>query len=68
MSVVELNVYRAFRAVGVPEEKAVKAVQALLRRDGETGSLKAELQIIKLMMYLIFAFQLGTIVKLFSLY
>lgn len=65
MSIMQSEVFEAFRAIEVPEEKALKAVQALSKRDDEVGSIKAELLVIKWMMGFVLAFQVAIFAKLF---
>lgn len=56
MTVLQSEVYEAFRAVNVPEGEAVKAAAALSRRDDDV-SLKGKLLVIKWMMGFVLAFQ-----------
>lgn len=65
MSVMQSEVFEAFRAIDVPEEKALKAAQALSKRDDEVGSVKSELLVINWMMGFVLAFQVAIFAKLF---
>jgi hypothetical protein len=65
MSVVQSEVFEAFRAIDVPEDKAMKAATALSRRDDDVTSIKSELMLIKWMMGFVLAFQIGIFAKLF---
>lgn len=65
MSVMQSEVFEAFRAIDIPEDKAIKAAQALSKRDDEVGSVKAELLVIKWMMGFVLAFQVAIFAKLF---
>jgi hypothetical protein len=65
MSVMQSEVFEAFRAIDVPEDKAMKAATALSRRDDDVTSIKSELVLIKWMMGFILAFQIGIFAKLF---
>lgn len=65
MSVMQSEVFEAFRAINIPEDKAIKAAQALSKRDDEVGSVKAELLVIKWMMGFVLAFQVAIFAKLF---
>ncbi len=48
MSVMEAEVYEAFKAIGVPDEKASAAAQALSRPKPEVSTLAADLGALKL--------------------
>lgn len=65
MSAMESEVYEAFRAIAIPEDKALKAAAALSKRDDDVSSIKAELNVIKWMMGFVLAFQAGIFTKLF---
>jgi hypothetical protein len=65
MSVMQSEVFEAFRAIDVPEDKAMKAATALSRRDDDVTSIKSELMQIKWMMGFVLAFQIGIFAKLF---
>ena len=64
MSVMQSEVFEAFRAIDVPEEKAMKAATALSRRDDDVISIKSELMLIKWMMGFVLAFQVGIFARL----
>jgi hypothetical protein len=64
MSVMQSEVFEAFRAIDVPENKAMRAAIALSRGDDVT-SIKSELMLIKWMMGFVLAFQIGIFAKLF---
>lgn len=66
MSVMQSEVFEAFRAIDVPEEKAMKAATALSKRDDDVSLIKSELMLIKWMMGFILAFQVGIFAKLFA--
>ena len=65
MSVMQSEVYEAFRAIDIPEEKALKAATALSKRDGDVSGLKSELLVIRWMMVFVLAFQVVIFAKLF---
>lgn len=65
MTVLQSEVFEAFRAIDIPEDKALKAASALSKRDDDVSSLKAELLVIKWMMGFVLAFQIGIFAKLF---
>ncbi len=65
MTVMQSEVFEAFRAIDVPEDKALKAAQALSRRDDDVGSLKSDMTLMKWMMGFVLAFQVAIFVKLF---
>lgn len=66
MSVMQSEVFEAFRAIDVPEEKAMKAATALSKRDDDVSLIKSELMLIKWTMGFILAFQVGIFAKLFA--
>lgn len=63
MSVMQSEVFEAFRAIDVPEEKAMTALR---KRDDDVSLIKSELMLIKWMMGFILAFQVGIFAKLFA--
>ncbi len=65
MSVMQTEVFEAFRAIDIPEEKALKAAAALSKRDDDVTSIKSELSLVKWMMGFVLAFQVAIFVKLF---
>ena len=65
MSTIQAEVFEAFRAIDVPEDKALKAATALGRRDSDVVSLKADMTVMKWMMGFVLAFQVAIFVKLF---
>ena len=76
MSALIGEVYEAFRAMEVPEDKALKAAEALSRRDNDVTSLRADLAttktaieakitLLQWMMGFVLAFQVAIFVKLF---
>lgn len=65
MSNVQSEVFEAFRAIDIPEDKALKAAAALSKRDDDVASVKGELLVMKWMIGFVLAFQVGIFVKLF---
>jgi hypothetical protein len=65
MSNMQSEVFEAFRAIDIPEEKALKAAAALSKRDDDVTSIKGELALMKWMIGFILAFQIAIFVKLF---
>jgi len=65
MSAMQSEVFEAFRAIDIPEDKAMKAAAALSKRDDDVISLKGELLLIKWMMGFVLAFQVAIFAKLF---
>ena len=65
MSVMQSEVFEAFRAIDIPEDKALKAASALSKRDDDVSSVKGELLLIKWMMGFVLAFQVAIFIKLF---
>jgi hypothetical protein len=49
MSALQSEVYEAFRDIGVPEDKAMKAATALSKRDDAVTAIKGELLLLKWM-------------------
>jgi len=65
MSAMQSEVFEAFRAIDIPEDKALKAAAALGRRDDDVVSIKADIVLIKGLMALLAALQVAIFVKLF---
>ena len=65
MSAMQSEVFEAFRAIDIPEDKALKAAAALGRRDDDVVSIKADIMLIKGLMALLAALQVAIFVKLF---
>ena len=65
MSAMQSEVFEAFRAIDIPEDKALKAAAALGRRDDDVVSIKADIVLIKGLMALLAALQIAIFVKLF---
>ncbi len=62
---MQSEVFEAFRAIDIPEDKAMKAASALSKRDDEVVSVKSEITLIKWMMGFVLAFQVAIFAKLF---
>ena len=62
---MQRQVFEAFRAIDIPENKALKAAAALGKRDGGVASLKTDTAILKWMMGFVLAFQGAIFAKLF---
>jgi hypothetical protein len=65
MSAMQSEVFEAFRAIDIPEDKALKAAQALSSRDNDVTTLKTDMAIMKWMIAFVLAFQVAIVVKLF---
>jgi hypothetical protein len=65
MSTLQSEVYDAFRSLGAPEDKALKAAEALGRRDTDVADLKRDVGLLKWMVGFVGALQVATFVKLF---
>lgn len=65
MSVMHSEVFEAFRAIDIPEDKALQAAAALSRRDDDVSTLRSELLVIKWMMGFVLAFQVAIFARLF---
>jgi hypothetical protein len=62
---MQTEVFEAFRAIDIPEDKALKAAAALSKRDVDVASLKTDTSILKWMMGFVLAFQAAIFAKLF---
>jgi hypothetical protein len=62
---MQTEVFEAFRAIDIPEDKALKAAAALSKRDDDVASLKTDTAILKWMMGFMLAFQAAIFAKLF---
>ena len=62
---MQSEVFEAFRAIDIPEDKVMKAATALSKRDDDVVSVKGELLLIKWMMGFVLAFQVAIFAKLF---
>lgn len=62
---MQSEVFEAFRAIDVPEDKALKAAQALSRRDDDVAGLKSDMTLMKWMMGFVLAIQVAIFIKLF---
>jgi hypothetical protein len=62
---MQMEVFEAFRAIDIPEDKALKAAAAHSKRDGDVASLKTDTSIHKWMMGFVLAFQVAIFAKLF---
>jgi hypothetical protein len=60
-----MEVFEAFRAINIPEDKALKAAAALSKRDDDVASPKTDTTILKWMMGFVLAFQVAIFAKLF---
>ena len=65
MTVRQTEVFEAFRAIDIPEDKALKAAAALSKRDDDVALLKTDTSILKWMIGFVLAFQVAIFAKLF---
>jgi len=65
MTVLQSEVFEAFRAIDIPEEKALKAAAALSKRDDDVSAIKGELLPMKWMLGFVLAFQIAIAMRLF---
>jgi hypothetical protein len=65
MSNMQADVYSAFRAIDVPEDKALKAAEALSKRDDEVVALKADVSLLKWMVGANIAMTVAVLLRLF---
>jgi hypothetical protein len=62
---MQTEVFEAFRAIDIPEDKALKAAAALSKRDDDVASLKTDTSNLKWMIGCVLAFQAAILAKLF---
>ncbi|MFZ3325677.1 MAG: integrase [Methylocella sp.] len=62
---MQTEVFEAFRAIDIPEDKALKAAAVLSKRDDGVASLKTDTSILKWMMGFVLAFLVAIFAKLF---
>ena len=62
---MQSEVFEAFRAIDIPEDKALKAAAALSKRDDDVAALRGDLLVLKWMMGFVLAFQVAIFAKLF---
>jgi hypothetical protein len=62
---MQTEVFEAFRAIDIPEDKALKAAAALSKRDDDVASLKTDTSIFKWMMGFVLVFQGAIFAKVF---
>jgi len=65
LTVVQTEAFEAFRAIDIPEDKALRAAAALSKRDDDVALLKTDTSILKWMMGFVLAFQVAIFAKLF---
>jgi len=65
MTTLHGEVFEAFRAIDVPEDKAMKAATALSKRDDELYAMKTDLLLVKWMLGFVLAFQVAMFTKMF---
>jgi hypothetical protein len=65
MSTMQAEVFKTFRAIDIPEDKALKATTAMGQRDTEVSSLRSDMGVMKWMMGFVLAVQVAIFVKLF---
>ena len=65
MSSLQSEVFEAFRAIDIPEDKALKAATALSRRDDDVVSLKRDMAVLKWMIGTLYPLVLAILLKLF---
>jgi hypothetical protein len=65
VSNLQSEVFEAFRAIDIPEEKALKAATALSRRDDDVLSLKRDMAVLKWMVGTLYPLVLAILAKLF---
>ena len=59
------EVFEAFRAIDIPEDKALRVAEALGKRDDDVRSTRSELLLLRCMMSFVLAFQVAIFARLF---
>ncbi len=62
---MQSEVFEAFRAIDVPEDKALKATAALSRRDDDVASIEVAFMLLKWMIGFVLAFRIAIALKIF---
>jgi hypothetical protein len=65
MSTMEAEVFDAFRAAGVPDDKAMAAAQRLNRRDTRVSAVESDVILLKWMVGFNLALTMAVLLKLF---
>jgi hypothetical protein len=65
MSNLQAEVYEALRAIDIPEDKALKAAEALSRRDDDVVSIKRDLAVLKWMVGTLYPLVFAILLKQF---
>ncbi len=63
---MQSEVFEAFRAIDIPEDKALKAAAALSKRHDDVASIKGEFLVLKWVMGFVLAFRIAIFVKMFT--
>jgi hypothetical protein len=64
-SVLQSEVFEAFRVIDVPKDKALKATAALSRRDDDVAPIEVAFMLLKWMIGFVLAFQIAIALKIF---
>jgi hypothetical protein len=65
MSNMQAEVYAAFLAIDIPEDKALRAAEALSCRDEDVSDLKNDVRLLRWMVTTNIALSVGILIKLF---
>ena len=65
MSVLQSEVCEAFRAIDIPGDKALRAAEALGKRDHDVTLIRSELLLLRWMMGFVLALQMAIFARLF---
>ncbi len=65
LAVLRAEIFEAFRAIDIPEDKALKAAAARSERDDDVASLTTDTAILKWMMRFVLAVQAASFAKRF---
>jgi hypothetical protein len=68
LSNLQSEVFEAFRAIDIPEDKALKAATALSRRDDDVTSLKRDLAVLKWMVGSLIGLSIIIVGSMFTLW
>ena len=68
MSAFQSDIYQAFRSIDVPEEKALKAAEALSKRDKEVNDLTRRVDVLTWICGATFAMVTAIFLKAFAVF
>ena len=65
MSTMQGEVFEAFRALDIPEDKALRAAEALSRQGGEIAEIRRDLAVLKWMVGTLYPLVVAVLLKQF---